>query len=347
MKVLLLIGDEYSLKRSLVKALIQSGCEVSTFNWRKVYSSAVNKYYGQLFRLPYKFRRNFEITYQKKINAAIKSMTDSVNPDLVLVYNNEMLNIKTLRSIKAKSKIAFILGDSPYYSPTNTENLQLLCESDYIFAPDTFWIEQLKKLGIDNIEFLQTGSNEEDNYTRECSEEEKKRYGNDAVFIGLQYSGAWGYKRALFLNSFSDLDLRIYGSSAWGRWVDIFPSLKDKIVLHSGRLPFDTVNTIMNCGKIYPVDVNPGILNGIHIRVYECINSGILPIVEYTKDLDSVFKGTDLPIIKDYRESKEIGEYYISHEKERKELVDKLRVFVSNHYTPALAAKTMIDRIFK
>ena len=74
-----------------------------------------------------------------------------------------------------------------------------------------------------------------------------------------------------------DLDLKIYGMG-WEMWFDYFPKLEEKYVELKKPLSFEEVNIITNCGKIYPIDANPGLLNGIHIRIFDTIGSGILPI---------------------------------------------------------------------
>ena len=84
------------------------------------------------------------------------------------------------------------------------------------------------------------------------------------------------------------------------------------------------------CAKVYPVDANPAVLNGIHLRMFDCIAMGVLPLVEYRKDLDTFFKEVNLPLIKNYQDAEGLAKKFISNdslrEKTLKELFDYTRV---------------------
>ncbi|MCX6267605.1 MAG: glycosyltransferase [Bacteroidetes bacterium] len=73
--------------------------------------------------------------------------------------------------------------------------------------------------------------------------------------------------------------------------------------------------------------------NGIHLRVFECIGSGVLPVPEWTNDLDTFFNKM-VPSIKNYHEADEIARYYLEHEPERLELIGKLQKHLTNNYLP-------------
>jgi hypothetical protein len=220
-------------------------------------------------------------------------------------------------------------------------------EADYVFAPDSMWVEQLKMIGIKNIYFEILGWDRRHYFPKEPTLEERKKYSSDLLFIGNSYVLNWGYKRTLFLSRFVDMDLKIYGTRHWNRWFSCFPDLKKKFVLIPKPISLELVNIISNCCKIYPVDANPGLINGLHARIFDCIGSGILPIVEYRKDLDRVFKGIDIPRIYNYNEANELARYYLDNENKREELVKQLRQYVSENFLPEHAIKRMLERIFK
>ena len=143
------------------------------------------------------------------------------------------------------------------------------------------------------------------------------------------------------------MDLKIYGTHQWRRWLSVFPELRKLFVLLSKPLGPEQVNNISNCCKLYPVDANPGLLHGLHARIFDCIGSGILPLVEYRKDLDRVFKTMDIPRIYNYNEANELARYYLENENKREELLKQLRQYVSENFLPEYAIKRMLERIFK
>src|ERR1043165_2248822 len=85
------------------------------------------------------------------------------------------------------------------------------------------------------------------------------------------------------------------------------------VQIHIGHMSDIDLNIFMNCSKIVPVDANPGIINGVHIRAFDCLASGTLPLVEYRKDLDSIFKGIDVPFIKNYNDIKDLCNEFLNN----------------------------------
>ena len=97
--------------------------------------------------------------------------------------------------------------------------------------------------------------------------------------------------------------------------------------------------------KIYPVDANPGLLNGIHLRIFDCLEHGVLPIPEYRKDIKEVFRNTGLPIISNYNKAREITQYYLIHDQERKELIKSLKSFVRGRYNPPKTVERIMEKL--
>ena len=117
---------------------------------------------------------------------------------------------------KTGSKVAVYLADSPMFLVRRDHIIKMMLETDMVFAPDSYWLEQLNMLGIDKTEFLLPGY---DNKYRpiEVPKNEFTKYKSDLTFIGSPYQSIWGYKRALFLNTFTSLDIKIYGTEKWNR----------------------------------------------------------------------------------------------------------------------------------
>ena len=129
----------------------------------------------------------------------------------------------------------------------------------------------------------------------------------------------------------------------WERWFSYFPDLKDKVIFPNEYISFDVVNTILNCGKIYPIENNVGLINGIHLRVFEAIGSGILPLPEYQKDYNIVFNKVSLPSIPSYDKAAEIVSYFLNHDAERESLIKELKEFVDEYITPDIAVKKILS----
>ncbi len=334
MKVLLLFPSIYSVDKTFKQGFEENGCSVETFDYRKHTRSIYEKIENKKLKLSNSLRNRWDDFYFKTINQAHLDRFKTVQPDLVLIYNNEMLLPETVKKFRETSKVVFFLGDSPYYSPTSKYNLQLLFDADAVLCPDTGWIEQLEMLGLDNLHHFVVTTGMEENFVKQPTQEELQKYGCDVVFIGGNVNSSWGYKRALFLNQFADMNFKLYGPPSWRNWFTYFPKLEKCLVPHTkGRLSFEEVNTIMNCAKIYPVDVNPGLVNGPHLRMYECFASGVLPLSEYRKDLDIIFKDIKLPVIHNYRDVEKITYSYVANDAERNKIIQMAILHIKKNYS--------------
>lgn len=343
MKILLLSPSSYTIPNTLNQGFLALNHEFYHNNYRLHVKSRMNKINVQSRRFPYAVRNKWNNYFFNKINDHQIDVFDSYNPDVVLIYNNEMLLPSTITYFKKKgAKIVFYLGDNPYYTHTNDHFLNLLILSDLIVVPDSFWKAQLGLLGLKNIsvDFLYSSVNEVP-----VSKLKANTHNSDLLFIGECYSNSWGFKRVLFLSKFAGMDIQIHGTSMWKRWLERFPELKPKFILKSGRYTKDFMTQLVASSKIYPVDANPGLLHGIHLRVFDCISDGLLPLPEYMKDLDFVFKNTGLPLIKDYSDAASIAQYYLDNDNERLEIIKNLRNVLHQKYTPEKFVSRILTKI--
>src|SRR5690606_15151022 len=142
----------------LKTGLTELGHEVFEADFEKYMSRFLNRFQTQAFRLPFKLRNIWEDYYSNEINKFFVTEYDRIKPDLVFVYNDSKLISDTVKYFQKKTKVVFYLGDNPFYTWTKVNFLNLIMDADFIFAPDTMWVEQLRMLGIKNIEFEVLGS---------------------------------------------------------------------------------------------------------------------------------------------------------------------------------------------
>jgi hypothetical protein len=112
----------------------------------------------------------------------------------------------------------------------------------------------------------------------------------------------------------------------------------------TSRISNEEMNFALNCTKIYPIDQNTGIINGIHLRVFETIGAGALPVMEWRKDLDNVFEGL-LPVIKQYSKSRDLAMFYLQNEQKRLDTISSLQYLIKDKYTPELYIRRVINKI--
>lgn len=346
-KSLLLCPKRYSLFNTFTETLKVISDEVVGLDVSARIAARDKKINTQIFRLPFKLRSKWESYFLNKVNKIILEDFEKHKPDLVFVYNSEFLLPETCEYIKKKAKLIFFLGDSPFYTPTNNYYLSLLQHADLILSPDSFWLEQLNMTGIMKTCFFLPSIDHSSYFQLKADSIGKEIHETDILYVGNSYLDSWGYKKALLMNHFVNYDFELYGNPAWKRWFKFFPELEKK---YTGvdHILTEKLNKMFNKAKIIPVDGNPGIINGIHARALEALGSGALPLIEYRKDLDNIiFKGfgSELPFIQNYSKAKDIAQYYLSHDTERKDLTVKMKDFINAKYNPKDNAALILDNI--
>ncbi|MDY0279179.1 MAG: glycosyltransferase [Salinivirgaceae bacterium] len=346
MEIVLLIPSSLSIAETFKNGFTELGHKVQLFDFKNDVKDLFSKVNGQIFRFPYFIKRRWYDYYFDLINQSYINFINANHADLYLIYNSQMLTPAVVELMKTKgSRIAVIMGDSPYYTKTNKHYLNLLFEADQIFVPDSYWIEQLSMLGIDKVEYFVMGFNPHVYKKVKPTQDEMNRYATNCVFMGLNYDSLLGFKRTLFLSKFAQFGLKIYGDKNWNRWIEQFPELNDSLIKKQAFIPGQEWNLICNCAKLHPVDANPGLTNGIHIRVFDSIGSGILPIVEYRKDIEQVFPNNILPSIKSYNKITDIASYYLKNDAEREHTTEALRSHIIAKYSYLHACNQILASI--
>jgi len=346
MKCLLLAPSRYPFIQSIVQGFKAQGVDLRTEDYETFFSPRANRTYNNYTSLPRRIRNIWEEPYVRKTNEQYLEIFREFQPDLVFIYNNQLVLPATLEQFRKKARIAFMLGDNPLYTPTSVYNLHILFQADYVISPDSMWRDQLSRLGIRNVVFECFGINGDLYYPMDVPAELRERYGSDLIYVGSASKTNWGYKRALFLDLFRDFDFRAYISGdGMDRWFGLFPGVEKKVIPHD-RFDAGFNNLVYNCSKIAPVEQVPSLFNGIHVRVFDVLGAGILPLCEESADLERVFEGIDIPLIRDYREASETAAWWLANEEKRKECAGLMRARAAELFEPSKVIGRMTEKIF-
>ncbi len=336
-KALLLCPGKYSLTNSLYDILAELSGEVTVHDPGSDLSAGELKINTQIYRFPHSIRKRWEERFSRKANKALLDLVSRLEPELIMVYNSFFLLPETCAMMKKKSLLVFFMGDSPFYTPLNNYYLSCLPYADLIISPDSIWNEQLNTMGLHKTLHLFPGPDTTSYFRAESSAEEPGAGGTDILYVGSCYLNSWGYKKAYLMSRFTDFNFRIYGNSAWKRWFEFFPELEG-VYKESGYISTEALNRMFNMTKLIPVDGNPGILAGAHIRMVEALAAGALPLIEYRIDVEKIlFKdiGHEIPLIRDYSKAGDIASYWLSDEKRRREMADSMFDYLSEKYSAA------------
>lgn len=342
MKSLLFVPQLYSLAEMLKDGFETNGWEAMVVDYKDLLLHWQNRLYERTAGLPNRVTKYWKPKYFRAINKRYLELINSEKPELILIYNNQFFFPETIAEVKKRCKVVFVLGDNPLWSKTFDYNLEILKYSDCTICPDSHWAFELASIGMPNVISDLIGYSSKRFFRDDAIPDEiQRKYKSDILFVGRNYADASGYKRSLFLNSFVGRDMKVFGTKDWLKWLPQFPELAKHFHLMEGRISNTELNQAINCCKVYPVDQNTGITNGIHLRVFEVIGAGVLPVVEWRKDIDTIFGGL-LPTVKSYGEVGDLVDFYLDHEADRTETIERLRDHLENNYTPALYVNRLI-----
>ncbi len=333
MKVLLLVPKRYGFHQSFRETFEALGGEIHTIDYNHLVKGWQEKINTQMFRFPDKWRLRWESYYYKNINEFYIQEYNRIQPDVVFIYNNELLVPETLAHFKRRSKVGFFLGDCPYYTPTNRHFLPILYYADAIYTYDTFWIEQLTKVGLKNMHYLYPNTPEGSFYEKELPAATYQELKSDVLYVGMCYKTSWGFKKAKFLSCFADFDLQIHGDDSWPKWFAYFPELEKRYRPRNGHISVERLNDMYNATKIAPVDANPGLLNALHWRWVEALGAGALPVMEWQQNVVEIFGDAEVPAVKVFDEAREVTAFYLNNEDKRLEMVRWMQNLVKERHS--------------
>jgi len=345
-KSLILCPGRVSVVKLLSAVLSRFSGEVRTYDVKSALGSNRLFVNTQMRRMSYGVRSRWDRYFLRQANDLIMSEIEAYSPDLVLVYNSEYLVPEVCARIRKKAKLVFFISDSPFYTPQNDYYLACLSHADLILVPDTFWLAQLNTVGLDRTLYFIPGI-EEDIYHKLAPGVAQGEEETDILYVGTSYKNSWGYRKAMLMSRFTDFRLRVYGNDAWERWFQFFPELEGAFRL-AGFIPSERLNMMFNRTKLIPVDGNPSILNGAHLRLMEALAAGTLPLIEYRKDVeDEIFRdsGIDLPLIRSYNEAREVASEWLENDRHRIETAEAMRNFVLEKYSAENNAGRLKERL--
>lgn len=345
MKILLFFSGQSSLSYIFKQIFYQEASDVEVINYLDLLPGYFHRLLDKSGKLPGIIEHRIRSYYFKQIQIKYAEIINRKKPDLIFIYNDQMLSAKTLEETKKSTKLGVYLADSPLFLQKRGHIIGLIKRADVVFAPDTYWLEQCKMLGAKKTVYLIPGYNEQHHFKIDPTSEQLRKFESEIFFMGSPYTDTWGYKRALFLSKFCRFNFRLLGPKSWKYWFTYFPELEEQFVLKQEYMPDNELNIMMNCSKIIPVDANPGIINGMHIRALDSIAAGALPLIEYRKDLDEIFKDTGLPFVKRYDDIPELANYFLNNTSERINLVEKLQSLVLKRYNLNESSRIIMSSI--
>lgn len=322
-KILLIASFEpYSLSLSYMRAFKKLGyepiCFDMTVEYEKTSRFTKNRYMNRLIS-PYAGR-----VMNKKLLAVAKNC----KPDVVFIHKGAYIYPKTLEEIKTNIRsLLFNFNPDDPFNLSRGASSKFIRDSMPLYDCYFIWskalISKLKNADAKRVEYLPFACDFELHYPITLSEEDKKVYASDVVFVGN-----WDEEREGWLSKLEGYNLAIWGSDYWKK------RCKNKFLRScwKGRTVIgDEMSRIVQASKI-----NLNILRlqnkGAHnMRTFEIPACGGFMLHERSNEVLELFE-----------EGKEI-ECFGSIE----ELKDKIKFYLNNDNLRIKIAKAGYERCMR
>lgn len=327
MKVLI-VGDWHSglHEEAVFHALTQLGHDPIRFGWHEYFKP---KSWLSPFLLPfYKAQNKYLLgPLVSKLNRDVVELVERQRPDMVFLYRGTHIFADTLRAIRKVTPRPIVVSynnDDPF-SPLQPRWLwrhfmESLPECDLVLAYRHHNIKNLLLAGAKRVELLRSWFIPERNHPVALTDEERRRYGSDVVFVGHYESD----ERVACLEEVvrKGWHLRLFGPG-----YDWDPVVRRSAQLYRQepvRLVWGEEYNLVLCGaKIALCFLSKLNRDTYTRRCFEIPATGTLMLAEYTDDLATLFReGEEVEFFRSPEEMITKISRYLSDEERRRAVAE-------------------------
>jgi len=248
--------------------------------------------------------------YVWKMNRDLMKKVAIFKPELVMVLKGETVLPKTIRSIRQEGIKVINWFMDPIITLAEGLLFDSIPEYEHFLVKDKFIARRLTEIGFDNVGFLLECYDPSIYKKIELSADEKGRYGSEICLVGNIYP-----YRLRLINNLSGHRFR-----AWGKLVNVKRSEVEGF--YQGRPAVTSEKAkIFNAAKICFNSHNPWEIEGVNVRMFEICGCGTFQLTDGTLHSEKVFRDRkEVAYYRDRKELKELAEYYLINEEERKKI---------------------------
>ena len=260
------------------------------------------------------------INRYRNADRAVLSKVKQLRPDLIMVMNGKTVRpilIQEIRTVYSNVVIVNCFWDNPFLYHIAFSSIP---EYDIFFVKDTFVLNELKKVGAENVRYLPEACYpKEHRPLDDITEEECQKYSSELSIVGSLYP-----YRVSMLEILRDRQLKVWGTGIWG----VIPENSYALRSHQhesvdGRQKVLVFNlTKVNLNTLNPLNC----IHGLNDRIYHIAASGGFQLMEYNLDLEKQYDvAREIIAFRSRDELRELAEYYLARPRERAEIAERSR----------------------
>jgi glycosyltransferase involved in cell wall biosynthesis len=259
----------------------------------------------------------------EEYNAALLREARMLRPDLFFVFKGPLVQAKTLRAFRDMGTICIQFYPDTGFRAHSPQLWDAISEYDWFFSTKPNHAKELRHShGYDRVSFLPHGFDPETHRPVVTTTRDISDYSCDVSFIG-NISTKKRATMAKLVKETRDLDIAIWGPSAWGaqggalgqayRGSPVFGLEYAKAIRLSK----------INLGLLFEGNSDGAAADVITSRSFHIPASGGFMLHERTEEAESFFEdGTECAFFRGSEELAEKIRYYLEHEDERRQIAE-------------------------
>jgi len=257
--------------------------------------------------------------WEENMNRKLLSVAQNAKADLIFILKGETLRAETLAEMKKFSKhiISWWLDDPILYFPTHPQARAQLQYIDILFMFDRAKFQELQQLGAKQVEYLPCAFDADVYHPKQISPADIKKYQCDIGMIASYYD-----KRGELLNATHGFNVAVWGMG-WKQYLKLknYPTH----TLRGKSLNGHQIATAYNIIKICPnAHHAQSVLGGLNMRTFEIPGAGGFQITDYVEGMEEHFEiSKEIIVYQSPEHFRELAEYYLKHEDERKAIAKR------------------------
>ncbi len=256
-----------------------------------------------------------------------------MNQDKLTHYQTDLAFVGTPPPASGHAAISFQSAQAvaAYYANLDGQKLfevmVAMKNSGYDVPPTQPQI--LEKIGSAFFNFYTTFHIAPVEYHRERARLEKNIHqltGIAKLPIAIDYRYSY-YQLITSLWHFKKKGIRVYGGPDWSIWLGNYQS-------HYPRLPFDTeLPEFLRAAKILFCLTKWQYYGAVHDRPLMTLVCGGFPLTDHREEIDDSFRPGEIVTYHSIEEADQLVDYYLTHESERREVIQKGQARVLANHT--------------
>lgn len=309
---------------------------IDVVNIPKKPASLWYKIANRLFQLGYPVR----LPDSSYANKRIKKLVAENKYDIVWIDKGIVINRETLQVIKRTAPNTKIVSYSPDNMALRINQSQNYLDCvpfyDYIFTNKSYILDDMRKLGAKNIQFVNNSYEARFHYPRSLTAEDIERLGGDVGFIGTWEKER--YNSILYLAQ-NGIRVRVFGNEEWQKYKG-HPNIEVEKGVFS-----DEYSKSLQAFKVSLCFLRKLNFDQQTTRTMEIPACGGFMLAERTKEHTDLFRdGEEAVFFSSDEELLNKCRYYLAHEEERQKIAASgtLRCKISGYSNDA-TVKRMVE----